>query len=139
MQKLTLLIVCLLCGSIGFSTNAQTARLQAREAEWKNYSLPQTNFVRHAIADNKIIFRVPADWKENRGPLAVSFSGPHSSSITVLVQKVPDGSSLGEYVGAVLQGLRNLPGATETTFTPYSRSAPKKCSPAARQNQSRFR
>ncbi len=117
MRKLTILVVCLFCSSIGFAANAQTTRLQLREAEWKNYSLPQTNFARHAIADNKIIFRVPAYWKETRGPLVYNFSGPHSSVISVLVQEVPDGSPLGEYLGAVLQGLRNLPGATETTFT----------------------
>lgn len=117
MRPLTLFLVCLLCGGLGISANAQTTRLQTRETEWKNYSLPQTNFARHAVADNKIIFRAPADWEEDRSPGVLRFSGPHSSSISVLVQDVPDGSSLGEYVGAVLQGLRNLPGATESTFT----------------------
>jgi hypothetical protein len=116
MRKLVLLLVCLLCGSIGVSANAQTARLQTREAEWKNYQLPQTNFARQVIADNKIIFRVPADWEPGNTEI-LTFSGPHSSEIRVLVQRVPDGSSLGEYLGAVLQGVRNLPGATEGTFT----------------------
>ncbi len=116
MRRILFLLLCLISGSTGASTTAQTARLQAREAEWKNYALPQTNFIRQSVAKNRVIFRVPADWKRDESEF-LSFTGPHESGIRVLVQDVPDGYPLGEYVGAVLQSARNLPGATEATIT----------------------
>jgi len=116
MRPLALLLLCLLCGGLGVSANAQTARLQAREAEWKNYQLPQTNFARHVAANNKLIFRVPADWKQD-DPAVLTFAGPHSSWIRVLVQDVPDGYPLPDFFGAILQAVRSTPGAAESTLT----------------------
>lgn len=116
MRPLTLLLLCLLCGGLGISANAQPARLQAREAEWKNYQLPQTNFARHVAANNKLIFRVPADWKQD-DPAVLTFAGPHSSWIRVLVQDVPDGYPLPDFFGAILQAVRSTPGAAESTLT----------------------
>lgn len=117
MRKLVLLLACLLCGSIGVSSQAQTTRLQAREAEWKNYSLPQANFTRHVVAENRIIVRVPADWKQDSSTDRLTFIGPNSSTIRVMVQELPEGYPLGEYLGAVLQALKNLPGATDGALT----------------------
>ena len=116
MRRITLLLLFLLFGGIDISANAQTARLQAREAEWKNYQLPQTNFARHVAANNKLVFRVPADWKQD-DPQVLTFAGPHSSWIRVLVQDIPDGYPLTEFFAAILQNVRNTPGATESTLT----------------------
>jgi tetratricopeptide (TPR) repeat protein len=121
MRKLVLLLACLLCGDVVLlspvSSQAQTARLQTREAQWKNYALPPANFARHVIAENRIVFRVPAEWKQNSSSERLTFVGPHSSALRVLVQDVPEGYPLGEYFGTVLQGVKNMPGATEGTLT----------------------
>jgi len=63
MRKLLVLLTCLICGS-AVSLNAQTARLQEREAEWKSYVLPQTNFSRQVNGEKTVVFRVPADWTQ---------------------------------------------------------------------------
>src|SRR5688572_23260936 len=114
MRKLFLLLICLLCGST-ISINAQVERLQEREAEWKDYSLPQTNFVRHVTPDKKLVFRVPADWKQ--GTTELAFTGPHESQITVNVSAVPDGYPLTEYVAGVLKGMGDVLGSTEDILT----------------------
>ena len=106
MRKLLLLVVCLFCCVVP-SVNAQLTALQARESEWKNYSLPQTNFTRQTNADKEIVFRVPADW-EQQGPEL--FTGPHSSEIKVFIDKVPDGYPLPDFVGSVLRVVRSYPG-----------------------------
>ena len=115
MRKLVLLLllVCLL-GCV-ISAPAQTTRSQAREAEWKNYALPQTNFARQINPDKDLIFRVPADWKQVESQLI--FNGPHSASITVTTQKVPDGYPLLDYFAAILQAVKDQPGVSEGTVT----------------------
>lgn len=60
MRRLLPLIVLLLCTSVA-SAQSQLTTSQAREAEWKSYPLPQTNFVRKINPDQEFIFRVPAD------------------------------------------------------------------------------
>ena len=107
MRKFLLLLVCLFCFVVP-PANAQLTALQAREAEWKNYSLPQTNFTRQTNADKDIVFRIPADWKQQGTELI--FNGPHSSQIKVFVQKIPDGYPLADYVGSILQAVRSAPG-----------------------------
>lgn len=111
MRKLLLLVFCLFCCVVP-SAKAQLTALQAREAEWKNYSLPQTNFTRQTNADKEFVFRVPADWKQEGTEL--TFNGPHSSQIKVSVQKVPDGYPLTDYVGSILQVVRSAPGVEGT-------------------------
>jgi tetratricopeptide (TPR) repeat protein len=97
--------------------SAQTPQTptQAREAEWKSYTLPQTNFARQMSPEKEVLFRIPADWKQEGTGLV--FNGPHTSVIRVTVQKVPDGYPFQEYFAAVLQGVKDLPGVTETTLT----------------------
>ena len=102
-----LLVVGLFCCVVP-SANAQLTALQARESEWKNYSLPQTNFTRQTSADKEVVFRVPADWKQQGTELL--FTGPHSSEIKVFVDQVPDGYPLPDYVGSVLRVVRSVPG-----------------------------
>jgi Flp pilus assembly protein TadD len=113
MRKLfPLLLLLLLCTS---SVQAQSTPAQAREAEWKSYSLPQTNFARQISPEKQFLFRVPADWKQ-QGDMLV-FNGPYTSFIRVVVQKIPDGYPLQDYFAAVLKGVKDVPGAAEATLT----------------------
>ena len=114
MRKLVPLVLLLLCTSVAFAQAPQSAA-QARDAEWKSYTLPQSNFARQVSPEKDLLFRVPADWKQRGTDLI--FDGPHDSFIRVTVQKVPDGYPFQEYVAAVLQGVKDLPGATESTLT----------------------
>ena len=100
--------------SSGFVANAQPGRSQAREAEWKNYSLPKTNFTRQTDPDKQFVFRVPADWQQ-QGVLL--FTGPHSATIKVVVEKVPEGYSFEEYFGATLQNVRDMSGGSASIIT----------------------
>lgn len=105
MRKSILLLICILCWTA--ASSAQVSRSQARDAEWKNYALPQTNFARQIDAEKDIVFRVPADWKQ--ADKALAFTGPHGATITVIVQKVPDGYPLLDYFGAILKIVRDQP------------------------------
>ena len=111
MRKLTLLLLCIF-GCLT-SANAQITRLQARDAEWKNYVLPKTNFARQINPDKEFIFRVPADWKQEESQLI--FNGPHSAKLTVTIDKVPDGYPLLDYFSAILQTVKDQPGVAEAT------------------------
>jgi tetratricopeptide (TPR) repeat protein len=114
MRKFFPLVLLLLCTSVASAQAPQTPA-QAREAEWKSYTLPQTNFARQMSPEMEILFRVPADWKQQGTELV--FNGPHTSVIRVTIQKVPDGYPFQEYFAAVLQGVKDLPGVTEATLT----------------------
>jgi|SRR5215213_1190439 len=118
MRKLfPLLVICLFCCGIiaNAQVNAPVARVQARNDEWKNYALPQTNFARQTSPDKELIFRVPADWKREGTELI--FTGPHSATIQLFVQKIPDGYPLQEYFGSIVKTARNNPAAAEATLT----------------------
>lgn len=95
------------------------ASAQTRDAEWKNYALPQTNFVRQINADKQFVFRVPADWKQDGTDLA--FEGPHSAAIRVYTQKIPDGYSLREYFASFVRAVREQPGTAELMQTRRTR------------------
>ncbi|HKR13514.1 MAG TPA: transglutaminase domain-containing protein [Pyrinomonadaceae bacterium] len=111
MRKLLLLLVCLLCSSANFSLKAQVTRQQAREAEWKSYSLPATKFSRYVTPDKKLVFRVPADWKQE-GP-DLLFNGPNGAVMSVRVDQVADGYPLTDFVASVLKGVRESGGLME--------------------------
>src|SRR5215204_4193719 len=115
MRKLVLLLLCLCAGGFLSSSNAQVNRLQARDAEWKSYALPQTNFARQINPDKDFVFRVPADWKQEGTDL--SFNGPHSAKLIVTVQKVADGYPLQDYFGSILQSVKDTPGGAAATLT----------------------
>ncbi len=115
MRKLIPLLILLLCGST-VSLNAQVANLQEREAEWKRYSLSQTNFTRHVTAERKIVFRVPTDWKQTE-PELFSFTGPHEARILVSTQTVPDGYPLTEYAARFLKDVEGLTSSAEAILT----------------------
>ncbi len=111
MRKLFPLVLLLLCTSVA-SAQGQLTPAQAREAEWKSYALPQTNFARQMSPEREFLFRVPADWKQQG--TALIFNGPHSSLIKVYTQKIPDGYPFQEYFASALQGVRDVPGADRT-------------------------
>jgi len=111
MRKFFPLVLLLLCTSV--------ASAQTRDAEWKSYALPQTNFVRQINSDKEFIFRVPADWKQEGTEL--TFQGPHSASIRVYTQKIPDGYSLREYFASIVRGVREQPGTAESMQTRKTR------------------
>jgi len=104
MRKLFPLLLLLLCTSVA-SAQAQLTTSQAREAEWKSYALPQTNFVRQINEDKQFVFRIPADWKQAGTGLA--FTGPHSARITVLAQQIPDGYPLKEFFTSVVRVVKD--------------------------------
>ncbi|HSE17343.1 MAG TPA: transglutaminase domain-containing protein [Pyrinomonadaceae bacterium] len=114
MRKFFPLVLLLLCTGVA-SAQGQLTPAQAREAEWKSYTLPQTNFARQLSPEKEFLFRVPADWKQAGSDLV--FNGPHTSLISVNVQKVPDGYPFQEYFASVLQGVRDRAGAAEVTLT----------------------
>ena len=115
MRKLIPLLVLLLCGST-VSLNAQVANLQEREAEWKSYSLPQTNFTRHVTAAKNLVFHMPADWKQT-GTDVLTFTGPHEAQISVYTQTVPDGYPLTDYVARFLKDVESLTDSAEPILT----------------------
>ena len=94
---------------------AQLTPAQAREAEWKSYALPQTNFARQMSPEKEFLFRVPADWKQQGTELV--FNGPHTSFIKVYAAKIPDGYPFQEYFASALQSVRDVPGAADRTLT----------------------
>src|SRR5262245_45266360 len=109
MRKLFLLVGLWCCCAV--SAYAQSTPAQSREAEWKGYALPQTNFARQKSADNKVVFRIPADWKQQAGEL--TFTGPNSAVIRVYVQEIPDGYPLQDYVTSFLRVVRDNAGTPE--------------------------
>ena len=115
MRKLFSLLILLLLCTTAASAQAELTPAQAREAEWKSYQLPQTNFARQTNPEKQFLFRVPAGWKQEGNELV--FSGPHSSFIRVFAYKIPDGYPFQDYVAASLQSVRDLPGAAEAMVT----------------------
>ena len=118
MRKLFPPIFLLLCTTLA-SAQAQQTTAQAREAEWKGYALPQSNFVRQINPDKEFIFRIPADWKQERDLL--SFEGPHAAQFKVYAQKIPDGYSLLEYFASFVRVVRDQPGVADTMVTRKTR------------------
>ncbi|HEU4869613.1 MAG TPA: HEAT repeat domain-containing protein, partial [Pyrinomonadaceae bacterium] len=117
MRKLFPLVCLWCCCAISTLAQAQTqlTPAQTREAEWKGYTLPQTNFARQKSPNDRVVFRIPADWKQQGTEL--TFIGPHSASIRVYVQEIPDGYPLQDYVNSFLQVVRDNAGTPEATLT----------------------
>ena len=65
--------------------------------------------------EKEFIFRVPAEWKQ-AGP-ELLFEGPHTATLQVYVQKVPDGYPLQDFFRTLLQTVKDTPGASETVVT----------------------
>ena len=106
MRKFPLpLIALLFCSTVFVSVHAQQTRVPAREAEWKNYALPKTNFTRKRDIDKTVILRVPADWQQENE--SFTFKGPHDAVLKLFVQKSPEGYPLDDYFAATLQAVRD--------------------------------
>ncbi|HEU4711675.1 MAG TPA: transglutaminase domain-containing protein [Pyrinomonadaceae bacterium] len=114
MRKLLLILACVLCCT-GTTLNAQTTRLQARDAEWKNYSIPATNFTRLISEDKNVIVRIPAGW--TRAATNDFYQGPNGASMTLFVDKMADGYPLTDYVASMLKQIRDLSGSNENVLT----------------------
>lgn len=116
MRKFPLLplLLLLLCSGSLVAVKAQVTRLQAREAEWKSYALPKTNFKRQVSPEKTVVFRVPADW-EQQGTF--KFKGPHDSTLEIVIQKIPEGYPLDDYFASVLRTVKDLTGRTESILT----------------------
>src|ERR1051325_1206697 len=116
MRKLFLLISLWCCCVVSAAAQdpGQLTPTQAREAAWKSYVLPQSNFVRQKNPEGTIIFRVPADWKPQT---EMTFVGPHAATMRVYVQQIPDGYSLQEYFASFLRVVRDNAGTAETILT----------------------
>jgi tetratricopeptide (TPR) repeat protein len=119
-QYLSIASAVLLCLLLYAVCNAQTAPASNREAEWKSYALPTSEFVRLVDGANAVLFRVPASWKKEEGGKTTEqqttfrFAGPHSSLLQISIEKISDGLPLPGYVAAILQQLRNLPGSADS-------------------------
>jgi tetratricopeptide (TPR) repeat protein len=113
MRKLFALVLLLLCTSVA-SAQAPLTSSQAREAEWKSYALPQTNFTRRRNPGGEFIFRIPADWKEEG---TLTFNGPHSARIAIFTQKIPDGYPLKEYFTSLIRVLKDQPDTGDAILT----------------------
>lgn len=112
-MRKSLLLIILLFG-ISVAAQAQLTQTQARDSEWKSYVLPQANFARQVTAEKELLFRVPADWKqEGSDPI---FNGPHNAKLIVTVSKIPDGYPFQQYFASVLKSVRDLPGAADLTL-----------------------
>ena len=105
--SLLLTFFCL-CGQ----SLAQNPNVEAREAEWRNYKLPESEFVRHVDPSQSVLFRAPVNWKQQG--LGLILTGPDSAELRVVVEEVADGIPLKSYVSALLQGLRDLPGGADS-------------------------
>lgn len=114
MRKFFPLVLLLFCTCVA-SAQGQLTPAQAREAEWKSYALPQSNFARQMSPEKEFLFRVPADWKQQGTEL--TFNGPHASFIKVYAYKIPDGYPFQEYFASALQSVRDVPGAADRTLT----------------------
>ncbi len=100
--------LALVCSSAAAQDTPNSPQ-QARETEWQNYRLPETNFRRLTTSDKEFLFRVPSDWKQPSGEL--TFEGPHTAQLKIYVEKIPDGFPLPDYVNALVRNLRGTPGA----------------------------
>ena len=110
---LTITIVAILICALGQQGQAQPARVVDREAEWNHYALPQSTFVRMTDPDRTVLFQIPNEWKR-QSTETLNFSGPHSTSLKVFIQKIPDGIPLRDYVSAIMQPLRSLPDGADS-------------------------
>ena len=112
---LPLLLLLLLCLGGFSSAKAQVDRLEAREAEWKSYALPKTNFKRQVNPEKTVIFRVPADWEQLGTEF--KFIGPHAASLEILIQKIPEGYPLDDYFATMLRTVKDQTGRAESILT----------------------
>lgn len=103
-------LLCLVTSEVRLQPSATAAqsRVVEREAEWGQYALPQSTFVRHTDPTNVVLIRVPAEWKQTQQD-KLDFTGPHGTTFTVFIGEIPDGIPLRDVVASITQPLQNLP------------------------------
>jgi len=94
-------------------TAAQQTRVPEREAEWNQYVLPQSTFVRQTDEATTVLLQIPSDWKRQQSE-NLSFATPQGATLTLFIGKIPDGLPLRDYVAAVMQPLRGLPDGADS-------------------------
>src|SRR5215510_743238 len=105
-----ILLLCLLiaCVPAAFAQNGDRA---ARAALWDGYQLPAGKFARFVDRRNGFSFRYPADWKQWPGPNGGTVFKPASETVNliVIIEEIPDGSGVANYVSGVMQSFRSEP------------------------------
>jgi tetratricopeptide (TPR) repeat protein len=110
---LTLVTLAIVLVAVAPQARSQQTRVAEREAEWNEYALPQSTFGRQIDQTTTVLFRVPSEWKRQETD-KLSFSGPHGSTLTFFVEKIPDGLPLSDYVAAILEPLRSVPDSADS-------------------------
>lgn len=96
--------------SLAAAASAQSRSAEERESEWNAYPLPSSTFSRQTDPAKSILFRIPADWKQ-QGQL--SFNGPEGSQLVIIIDDISDGIPLKAYLAARLRELHDLPGGPD--------------------------
>ncbi|MGH9428638.1 MAG: HEAT repeat domain-containing protein, partial [Terriglobia bacterium] len=112
-SSLTVASVAILLFCVGHQVRSQQSRVAEREAEWNQYALPQSTFVRQTDPSKTVLFLVPSEWKQQQTD-KLNFSGPHGATLSVFIEKIPDGMPLRDYVSALMQPLRSLPDGADS-------------------------
>ena len=97
---------------------AQTPSQVAREAQWAAYQPPAGKFIRFVDKQTGFSFRVPADWQQQKSPIAGTlFTGAADEiNVQTFTDNIPDGIGVAAYVSSFLQSIRNEPIKTDSTF-----------------------
>jgi len=82
------------------SSPAQEMSVSQRETFWRGLKLPGSPFVRRTDFKRRVFMRVPADWKEQGESV---FIGPHSSTLNISLEEIPDGLAFKDYLAALMQ------------------------------------
>jgi tetratricopeptide (TPR) repeat protein len=112
-SSLTVVSVAILLLFAGQHALSQQSRVAERETEWDQYVLPQSNFVRQTDPTNAVLFQIPSEWKRQQSD-KLTFAGPHGAKLSVIIEKIPDGMPLRDYVSAMTQQLRSLPDSADS-------------------------
>jgi transglutaminase-like putative cysteine protease/tetratricopeptide (TPR) repeat protein len=105
-----ILLLCLLIACVP-AAFAQSGDRAARAALWEGYQLPAGKFARFVDRRNGFSFRYPADWKQWPGRNGGTVFKPPSETVSliVIIEEIPDGSGLANYVSGVMQSFRSEP------------------------------
>src|SRR5262245_22953095 len=105
-----ILLLCLLIACVP-AAFAQSGDRAARAALWDGYQLPAGKFARFVDRRNGFSFRYPADWKQAPGPNGGTVFKPASETVNliVIIEEIPDGSGVANYVSGVMQSFRSQP------------------------------
>ena len=105
-----ILLLCLLIACVP-AAFAQSGDRAARAALWDGYQLPAGKFARFVDRRNGFSFRYPADWKQWPGRNGGTVFKPASETVNliVIIEEIPDGSGVANYVSGVMQSFRSEP------------------------------